>query len=54
MVLFNEGAELLLGYRADEVIGKRLSDLYGSEERVREVYARCASAAALPRPSTAR
>jgi PAS domain S-box-containing protein len=37
VVLFNEGAEILLGYRTEEVIGKRLSFLYGSEERVRDV-----------------
>ena len=30
VVLFNEGAEVLLGYRAEEVIGKRVSLLYGS------------------------
>jgi PAS domain S-box-containing protein len=37
VVLFNEGAEILLGYRTEEVIGKRLSFLHGSEERVRDV-----------------
>lgn len=37
VVLFNEGAENLLGYRADEVAGQRVSLLYGSEDGVREV-----------------
>jgi PAS domain S-box-containing protein len=37
VVLFNEGAEILLGYRADDVIGKRVSLLYGSEEGFKEV-----------------
>ncbi len=37
IVLFNEGAELLLGYRADEVIGQRVLLLYGGEEGVKEV-----------------
>ena len=37
VVLFNEGAEVLLGYRADEVIGKRVSSLYGGEEGFRDV-----------------
>jgi adenylate cyclase len=37
VVLFNEGAEVLLGYRAEEVIGKRVSLLYGSEEGFRDV-----------------
>ena len=37
VVLFNEGAEILLGYRAEEVIGHGCRFLYGSEEGVREV-----------------
>ncbi|MEE8503633.1 MAG: PAS domain S-box protein, partial [candidate division NC10 bacterium] len=37
VVLFNEGAEFLLGYRAEEVTGRRVSELYESEERAKEV-----------------
>src|ERR1700693_3652291 len=37
VVLFNEGAEALLGYRAEEVIGQRVTILYESEERAKEV-----------------
>lgn len=37
IVLFNKGAEILLGYRAGDVIGKRASFLYESEERARDV-----------------
>jgi PAS domain S-box-containing protein len=37
VVLFNEGAETLLGYRADEVLGKSPADLYAREEQAREV-----------------
>jgi PAS domain-containing protein len=37
VVLFNEGAEILLGYRADEVIGKSPGALYASEEQAQEV-----------------
>jgi len=37
VVLFNEGAEALLGYRAEEVIGQRVTSLYESEERAKEV-----------------
>jgi PAS domain S-box-containing protein len=37
VVLFNEGAEILLGYRADEVIGKGPGELYASEEQAQEV-----------------
>jgi PAS domain S-box-containing protein len=36
-VLFNQGAEKLLGYSAAEVIGTRAIDLYDSAERAREV-----------------
>ena len=36
-MLFNEGGETLLGYRADEVVGRSSADLYGSEEQAREV-----------------
>jgi len=37
VTLFNEGAETLPGYRADEVIGKTPGALYASEEQAKEV-----------------
>ena len=37
VVLFNEGAETLLGYRADEVIGKSPGQLYANEGQAKEV-----------------
>src|SRR5271166_4225473 len=37
VVLFNEGAEILLGYRADEVIGRKVALLYGGEGGANEV-----------------
>jgi adenylate cyclase len=37
VVLFNEGAESLLGYRAEEVIGKPVAQLYGGEAGANEV-----------------
>jgi PAS domain S-box-containing protein len=37
VVLFNEGAESLLGYRAEEVIGRPTYDLYETEEHTKEV-----------------
>jgi PAS domain S-box-containing protein len=37
VVVFNESAETLLGYRADEVAGQHVAMLYGSEDGVREV-----------------
>src|SRR4029453_12470180 len=44
VVLFNEGAETLLGYQGKEVIGRRATVLYGSEghatERAREMRKR--------------
>jgi PAS domain S-box-containing protein len=37
VTLFNEGAEQLLGYRADEVIGTNPAELYASEEQAKEI-----------------
>src|SRR5262249_10411097 len=37
IVLFNEGAEMLLGYRAEDVIGKSWMELYDSEEHAKEL-----------------
>ena len=37
VVVFNESAENLLGYCADEVIGRRVSALYGSEDGFRDL-----------------
>ncbi len=37
IVLFSEGAETLLGYQAEEVIGHAVTALYGSQERADEV-----------------
>ncbi len=37
VVLFNKGAEVLLGYRREEVFGQRVTVLYESEERAKEV-----------------
>jgi PAS domain S-box-containing protein len=37
IVLFNEGAEMLLGYRPEAVIGKRWMELYDGEERAKDV-----------------
>jgi PAS domain S-box-containing protein len=37
IVLFNEGAETLLGYRAEEVIGRVVTLLYGEETGANEV-----------------
>ncbi len=37
LVLFNKGAEAMLGYRAEEMIGRRVTVLYESEERAKEV-----------------
>jgi len=38
VVLFSEGAETMLGYRADEVIGRDVATLYGSQERANDVW----------------
>ena len=40
VVLFNKGAEVLLGYRREEVFGQRVTLLYESEERAKEVMRR--------------
>jgi PAS domain S-box-containing protein len=37
VVLFNEGAETLLGYRAEDVIGRNTTELFDSEERTQDV-----------------
>ena len=37
VVLFNEGAETLLGYRAEDVTGKPSSDLYATIDHARDV-----------------
>lgn len=37
IVLFNEGAETLLGYRADEIVGQDLARIYGGEAGANEV-----------------
>ena len=37
VVLFNEGAEILLGYRAKEVVGRPTTELYDSEDRAKDV-----------------
>ena len=37
VVLFNEGAEALLGYQAGDIIGRPAKDLYDSDDRAREL-----------------
>ena len=37
IVLFNEGAETLLGYRADEIVGQGVARIYGGEAGANEV-----------------
>lgn len=37
VVLFNEGAETLLGYRAEEVIGRPTTEFYDTEDHAKEV-----------------
>ena len=53
-MLFNEGAETLLGYRAEEVIGRSSRRIFmASEEEPGKCCARCASVAARWPASTA-
>ena len=37
IVLFNEGGEILLGYRSDDVLGRRWMELYETEEHAKEL-----------------
>ena len=37
VVLLNRGAEALLGYRSEEIIGKGVAQLYESAEKAKEV-----------------
>ena len=37
VVLFNKGAEAMLGYQREEIVGQRATVLYESEERAKEV-----------------
>jgi PAS domain S-box-containing protein len=37
VVLFNGGAETLLGYRADDIIGHPIAELYDGEDRARDI-----------------
>ncbi len=37
VVLFNESAETLLGYRSEEVVGRSTTSLYESEDRAKDV-----------------
>lgn len=37
IVLFNEGAETLLGYRTDEIVGQNVARIYGGEAGANEV-----------------
>jgi PAS domain S-box-containing protein len=37
VTLFNEGAETLLDYRAEEVVGRSVAPLYGGEAGINEV-----------------
>lgn len=40
VVLFNEGAEELLGYRAEDVIGRSVWELYANKEQAQEALSR--------------
>lgn len=40
IVLFNKGAEALLGYRREEIIGRRVTVIYESEQRAKDVMRR--------------
>lgn len=40
IVVFNTGAEILLGYRREEIIGRRVTVIYDSEQRAKDVMRR--------------
>lgn len=40
VVFFNKGAEVLLGYQGEEIIGRRVTVLYESEEKAKDVMRR--------------